>query len=76
MAGWLLGFAAPWTAVLMTGAVTHTQDIVLNLLGYRYNGIPRTAAGTLCTDSSSYSIACPVPLPISLLVRLVISEVS
>ena len=34
------------------------------------------AVGTLCTDSSLYSIACPVPLPISLLVRLVITEMS
>ena len=31
--------------------------------------------GTLCTDSS-YSIACLVPSPVSLLVRLVIAEVS
>ena len=34
------------------------------------------AVGTLCTDSSLYSIACPVPSPVSLLVRLVITEVS
>ena len=34
------------------------------------------AVGTLCTNSSLYSIACPVPLPVSLSVRLVIAEVS
>ena len=34
------------------------------------------AVGTLCTDSSLYSIACLVPLPVSLSVRLVITEVS
>ena len=34
------------------------------------------AIGTFYTDSSSYSIACPVPSPVSLLVRLVIAEVS
>ena len=34
----------------------------------------RAAIGILCTDSSSYSITCPVPSPISLWVRLVITE--
>ena len=33
----------------------------------------QAAVGTLCTDSSSYSITCPLPLPISLLVMLVIA---
>ena len=32
--------------------------------------------GMLCTDSSSFSIACPMPSPVSLLFRLVIAEVS
>ena len=36
----------------------------------------QAVVGTLCTNSSSYSIACPVPSPVSLLVRLVIAEVS
>ena len=36
----------------------------------------RAAIGALCTDSSSYSIAYPVPSPVSLSVRLVIAEVS
>ena len=36
----------------------------------------RAAVSTLCTNSYSYSIACLVPSPISLLVRLVIAEVS
>ena len=34
------------------------------------------AIGPLCTNSSSYSIACPVPSLVSLSVRLVIAEVS
>ena len=34
------------------------------------------AVSKLCSDTSLYSIACPVPLPVSLLVRMVISEVS
>ena len=36
----------------------------------------QAAVGTLCTKSSSYSITCPVPSPVSLSVRLVIGKVS
>ena len=34
------------------------------------------AVGILCTESSSYSIACPVPLHVSPLVSIVIANVS
>ena len=36
----------------------------------------QAAVGTLCTNSSSYSITCPMPLPVSLSVRLVIAKAS
>ena len=36
----------------------------------------RTMAGALCTNASSCSIAYPVTLLVSLLIRLVITEVS
>ena len=60
---------------MMTGVViTHKM---LSLTFFAIDTIAFWAVvGTLCTDSSSYSIACPVPSPISLLVRLVITKVS
>ena len=46
----------------------HTQDVVLDLLCHMDTMLfCRQLLGTLCTDSSLYSIACPVPLPISLI---------
>ena len=36
----------------------------------------QVAFGILCTNSSLYSIACPVPLAVSLLVRLLIAKAS
>ena len=60
---------------VMTGS-HHTQDIVLDLLCHMDTMALRAAISTLCTNSSSYSIACPVPSPVSLSVRLVIAEVS
>ena len=52
------------------------QVVVLNLFFAMDTMAFQAAVGTLCTNSSSYFIACPVPSPVSLLVRLVIAEVS
>ena len=53
----------------------HTEDVVFNLLGHGHDGRCGAAVGALCTGSSLYSISYPVPLPMSLSVRLVIAEV-
>ena len=60
---------------MMTGAI-----ITCKLLSSTFFAMDTMAfqavVGTLCIDSSSYSITCPVPLPVSLSVRLVIAEAS
>ena len=60
---------------LMTGVVITCKTISSTFLAMD-TIVFQVVVGTLCTDSSSYSIACPVTLPISHLVRLVIAEVS
>ena len=57
----------------MTSAVITFRTLSLTFLAMDTMAF-QAAISTLCTDSSSYSIACTVP--ISLLVRLVIAEVS
>ena len=59
----------------MTGVVITHRTLSLTFLAMNTMAF-WAAIGTLHTNSSLYSIACPVPLPISLLVRLVIAEVS
>ena len=62
------------------GSVTTSMVITCKTLSSNFLAMDtmafQAAVGTLCTNSSSYSIACPVPLPISLSVRLVIAKVS
>ena len=60
---------------MMTGAVITCKTLSLIFFATDTMAL-RAAIYVLCTDSSSYSIACPVPLPVSLSVRLVIAEVS
>ena len=60
---------------VMTGAVSTCRMLALTFFATDTIAF-QAAAGTLCTNSSLYSIACPVPFPISLLVRLVIAKVS
>ena len=60
---------------IMTGMVITHRTLSLNTLAMETMAF-RAAVGTLYTDSSSYSIAYPEPSPVSLLVRLVIAEVS
>ena len=60
---------------VMTGAVITCKTLSSTFFAMDTT-VYQAAVGTLCTDSSSYSIACLVPSPISLLVRLVIAEVS
>ena len=58
------------TAMVITCKVLFLTFLVTDTMAFW------AAIGTLYTYSSLYSIACPVPLPISLLVRLVIAKVS
>ena len=58
-----------------TGAVITRRTLSSTFLATDTTAL-RAAIGALCTDSSSYSIAYPVPSPVSLLMRLVIAEVS
>ena len=60
---------------MMTGVVITRKMLSLTFFPMDTTAL-WAAISMLCTDSSSYSIACPVPLPISLSVRLVIAEVS
>ena len=60
---------------VMTGAVITWRTLSSTFLAMDTMAL-WAAVGVLCTDSSSYSIAYPVPLPVSLSVRLVITEVS
>ena len=60
---------------MMTGVVI-TQKMLSSTFFPMDTTALRAAIGTLCTNSSSYSITCPVPLPVSLSVSLVIAEVS
>ena len=60
---------------VMTSAVITCRILSLTLLAMDTMAF-WAAIGTLCTNSSSYSIACPVTSPVSLLVRLVIAKVS
>ena len=74
--GWLaavffhaVGYGAMTGAVFICKALS-TTFLAMDTMAFW------AMAGTLCPDSSSYSIACPVPSPASLSVRLVIPEVS
>ena len=58
-----------------TGAVIIQRTLSSTFLAMDMTAL-RAAVGTLCTNSSSYSIAYLVPSPVSLSVRLVIAEVS
>ena len=60
---------------MMTGAVITCKMLSSTFLAMDTTAL-RAAISALCTDSSSYSIACLVPLPVSLSVRLVIAKVS
>ena len=60
---------------MMTGVVMTCKTLSSTFFAMD-NTAFRAAFGTLCTNSSSYYIACPVPSPVSLLVRLVITKVS
>ena len=60
---------------MMTGTVIIRKTLSLTFLATETVAL-RAAVGILCIDSSLYSTACLVPLPVSLLVRLVIAEVS
>ena len=73
--GLAAGFCDAADCDAMTGAVITHRTLSSTFLAI--DTIEFWAAiGTLCTNSSLYSIAYPVPLPISLLVKLVITEVS
>ena len=62
------------------GGVTTSTVITRRMLSSTFLAMDtmafQAAVSALCTDSSSYSITYPVPLPVSLSVRLVITEVS
>ena len=60
---------------VMTGAVITHKTLSSTFLAIDTTAF-QAAVSTLCAYSSSYSIACPVPLPISLSVWLVITKVS
>ena len=73
--GLATGFFGMADGGVMTGAVITCK--MLSSTFFTMDTIAFQAAiGTLCTNSSLYSIACPVPSPVSLLVRLVIAKVS
>ena len=59
---------------VMTGAIITCKKLSSTFLAMDTMAF-QAAVGTLCTNSS-YSIACLVPSPFSLLVRLVIAKVS
>ena len=65
---------------VVDGGVTNGMAITCKTLSLTFFAKDTTvfwaAIGILCTECSSYSIACQVPLPTSLLVRLVIAEMS
>ena len=71
-ASWVVGAA---DGGVTTGAVITRRTLSSTFLATDTTAL-RAAIGALCTDSSSYSIAYPVPSPVSLSVRLVIAEVS
>ena len=58
-----------------TGAVITHKTLSLTFFAMDTMAL-HAAISMLCTNSSSYSIACLAPLPVSLLARLVIAEVS
>ena len=58
------------TGVVITCKMLSSTFFAMDTIAFQ------AAVSTLCTDSSLYSIACPMPLPVSLLVRLVNTEVS
>ena len=73
------GLAAGVYGMVNCGATT-SMVIIRRTLSSNFLGMDTmvfwVAVSTLCTNSSLYSIFCPVPLLISLSVRLVIAEVS
>ena len=58
------------TSVVVTCRTLSSTFLAIDIMAFQ------AAVGTLYTDSSLYSITCPIPSPISLLVRLVITKVS
>ena len=58
------------TGVVITRKMLSSTFLAMDTMAFQ------AAVGTLCTNSSLHSIACLVPSPISLSVRLVITEAS
>ena len=73
--GLVSGILSTVESSVMTGVVITRKTLSSTFLATDTT-VFQAAVGTLCTNSSLYSIACLVPLPISLSVRLVIAEVS
>ena len=69
------GFFGMADGGVMTGVVITCKTLSSTFFAMDTMAL-RAAVGTLGTDSSLYSIACPVPLPIILSVRLVVTKVS
>ena len=72
---WAAGFCSALGCGTKTGGViTHktlsSTFLAMDTIAYR------AMAGTLCTNSCSYSISYPVPLLTSLLIKLAIEKVS